>query len=749
MNEATAAAGPSEREPLDLDACAAEPIRVPGGIQPHGVLFITDLDGRNVLHVSDNLEARLGVPLKPGDDLAAQADLAALVGDLRVLEAGETALARTLSVAGKAWHVGAHATAQGIIVEFEDPPASEEHTLAALYPRIRRFMDELAAAREVQAMAEAAVREIRALTGFNRVMLYSFDAEGVGTVLAEDGDGVLPSYLNLRFPAADIPAQARELYKLSRIRLIPTADYEPAALIPAVSPLDGALVDLGRAALRSVSPVHREYMRNMGTLSSMSISIVVEGELWGLISGHSALPRQVNPQVRSACDHLGQILSLQIEAREQARRTSERLRLAEIQTALLARLATADSYAQGLADNPGAWLAVGGGAGAALVNGDTIITAGLAPSEAVIRQIAARLAEGGAREAAIESLAATWPEFAGEADTVSGLLAISISQIHPDYLMWFRPQVVRTVHWAGEPTKAVEIGERLHPRKSFELWKEQVRLQAPPWSPEEVQSARSFRAAIQNFVLRRAEERAALTNRLAETNRELESFSYSISHDLRAPFRHVAGFADLLAERTRDQLDETSRHYLTTIRDSAVTAGRLVDDLLAFSQLGRNAVSHSRVDMNRLVQEVRRALGTGVVEQAIEWRVEPLPSAWGDPAMLRQVLMNLVDNAIKYSAGRDPARISITGAETKDSTVYTVSDNGAGFDMAYAHKLFAVFQRLHRAEEFEGTGIGLALVRRIVERHGGTVSAKGTQGEGASFTFSIPKRPAAPAAEET
>jgi light-regulated signal transduction histidine kinase (bacteriophytochrome) len=568
-------------------------------------------------------------------------------------------------------------------------------------------------------------------------------------VLAEDTDGVLPSYLNLRFPAADIPAQARELYKLSRIRLIPTADYTPAPVIPPLSPIDGQPLDLGRAGLRSVSPVHLEYMRNMGTQSSMSISIVVEGRLWGLVSGHSADARQVNAQVRSVCDHLGQVLSLQIEAREQALRTARSLALREVQTELLARVAAAPDYAAGLARSPEAWQDVGGGVGAALVSGGEVIAVGLAPDPDDIRAIAERLWADRRQEAAIESLAEEWPDLAPIADVASGVLAVSISQLHPNYLMWFRPEVVRTVEWAGEPQKARELGERLHPRKSFALWKEQVRLRALPWAWEEVDSVRAFRGAIQDFVLRRAEERAELTTKLAEINRELESFSYSISHDLRAPFRHVVGFAELLAARAKGGLDATSAHYLASIKDAALSAGRLVDDLLSFSQLGRHSLRHARVDMGRAVAEIRRGLEPGLAGRKVQWIVGPLPPAWGDAAMLRQVLANLIENAVKYAAPRNPAIVEITGEDLPAATSYTVTDNGVGFDMAYAHKLFAVFERLHRAEEFEGTGIGLALVRRIVERHGGTVSAHGALNAGASFTFTLPKRGGADLSGET
>jgi len=338
------------------------------------------------------------------------------------------------------------------------------------------------------------------------------------------------------------------------------------------------------------------------------------------------------------------------------------------------------------------------------VHEDEVISVGLVPDAAQIRDIARRLAAEDRPEAAIESLAEAWPEAAAHADVASGLLAVSISQIHPNYLMWFRPEAVRTVNWAGEPAKARELGDRLHPRKSFQLWKEQVRLRATPWSQEEVESARRFRAAIQNFVLRQAEERAELTNRLAQINAELESFSYSISHDLRAPFRHVVGYAELLADRARGELDDTGRHYLASIRDAGLMAGRLVDDLLAFSQLGRNSLRPQTIDMNRLTADVRRDLRGPGETRRIDWRVGDLPPAWGDAAMIRQVLHNLLSNAVKYSAPRPDARIEVSGEEQDQATVYAVTDNGVGFDMAYVHKLFSVFQRLHRPMSSKGPG---------------------------------------------
>lgn len=736
MNDA-----PLPQDLIDLDDCAAEPIRIPGAIQPHGALLVVDPDTLVSRHASANFGAVTHLNLEPGASLASLTDAGPLVADLRRWrESGETVFLRTIPVGPVVRQVLGHVTPQGLILEFEDPPRAETESLEVLYPRVRNFLGAISSGLTVAAIAEAAAREVRALTGFNRVLFYTFDHKGDGTVLAEDSDGVLPSYRGQRFPAADIPAQARELYRQNRLRLIASSDYQPSPVEPALSPVDGLPLDLSNAALRSVSPVHLEYMRNMGTGSSMSISLLVEGRLWGLISGHSREPKQINAQVRTACDMLGQILSLQIEARERADASAERLELKQVETVLLGRLAVAASFQKGLIDNAEAWMGLTHAGGAAVVTQASVMRVGLTPPEAEIRKLAERLKRNGDDVASIESLAEIWPDAAGYAELASGLLAVSISQLHPDYIIWFRPEVVRTIDWSGDPTKAVEVGaDRLHPRKSFELWREQVHQHSLPWTAAEIESARGFRNAIQDLVLKRAEERAELTSRLERINKELESFSYSISHDLRAPFRHIVGYAELLADRQKN-LDEKSRHYLQSITESALSAGRLVDDLLHFSQLGRATLSLGRVDIRKVVDEVRRSMEPEILSRSIEWRIGELPQAWADGAMIRQVLQNLIENAVKYSGPRDPAIITLEGQESGALTSYTIRDNGVGFDMAYVGKLFGVFQRLHRVEDFEGTGIGLALVKRIIDRHGGTITAKAALGEGASFTFTLPTR---------
>jgi light-regulated signal transduction histidine kinase (bacteriophytochrome) len=725
---------------LDLDACAREPIHLPGAIQPHGALAVAAADDLRLLQYSRNLGAFVGALPCVGQALGEiLGDEAA--GALRQwLDAEPATFLRRSTIGGTVLQVSAHRTAQGVLVELEpEIPGRTGDTPEDVYPRLRRFLERLGPLETIEEILALAAAEIRALTGFDRVLAYRFDDDGDGVVLAEDRNGALPSYLGLRFPASDIPAQARALYLANRVRLIPDAAYEPSPIEPPLSPVDGRPLDLAPAALRSVSPVHLQYMRNMGTAASMSVSLTVDGRLWGLIGCHSAAPWRAPPQIRNACDFLGRLVSIQIDARERAAYAARRIALKSVEATLVAALSRAPGIEEAMAGDGPPWLDLVGADGAALVTPARIVTVGLAPSQDALLDLAAWLGRGGGDDVFVtERLPSLWPPAQSFQDVAGGVIALSISQIHSSYILFFRQEQVRTVRWGGDPRLAARP-DPLSPRRSFEIWREHVRGRCRSWSAAEIDQAKDFRNAVVNVVLRRAEESAVLANQLQRTNAELEAFSYSISHDLRAPFRHIAGYAELLSDRARG-LDETSRHYLASIAEAAVGAGRMVDDLLAFSHLGRTSLKLGVTDMSKLIGEVRIGLDAEVASRHVEWRIGPIPPAWGDPGLLRQVWANLIGNALKYSRDRDPAVVTITGEATPSETRYSVCDNGVGFDMAYAGKLFGVFQRLHRADEFPGTGIGLALVKRIVERHGGSVWAAGELGKGATMTFALPRQ---------
>ena len=231
-------------------------------------------------------------------------------------------------------------------------------------------------------------------------------------------------------------------------------------------------------------------------------------------------------------------------------------------------------------------------------------------------------------------------------------------------------------------------------------------------------------------------------NKVLAANKELESFAYSVSHDLRAPLRHVDGYVNILMEEA-PTLSEQNRRYMAKISDSARQMGVLIDNLLAFSGMGRATLQPAWVETGVLVAEAREELAPEAKGRTIEWQVDPLPKVYVDRSLFKQVWMNLLGNALKYTRQREEAVIAVRCKENGDNYEFSVKDNGAGFDMQYVGKLFGIFQRLHLKEQFEGTGIGLANVRRIVSRHGGSTWAEGELGQGATFYFTLPKSPAA------
>lgn len=253
--------------------------------------------------------------------------------------------------------------------------------------------------------------------------------------------------------------------------------------------------------------------------------------------------------------------------------------------------------------------------------------------------------------------------------------------------------------------------------------------------------ADSTSIAIENVELYTTLERRVLerTARLEDLNRELDAFAYSVSHDLRAPLRHIGGFAELLRAQSAANLDETGRKYLATVVNSAKRMGELIDDLLAFSRLGRAGIAKTAVNLNDLVRQVLDDLRTATAGRKIVWKIAPLPEVSADRSLLQQVFVNLLSNAVKYTGRRDEALIEVGYTDTADAQVVFVRDNGVGFDMRYSEKLFGVFQRLHDASQFEGTGVGLATVQRIIAKHDGRVWAEAVVDRGATFYVSFPK----------
>jgi PAS domain S-box-containing protein len=313
--------------------------------------------------------------------------------------------------------------------------------------------------------------------------------------------------------------------------------------------------------------------------------------------------------------------------------------------------------------------------------------------------------------------------------------------IFPAPLEEINEKVLGTGHWEGELTHTKRDGMQFVVASRWALQRDDA---GKPVAVLETNNDITERKRAEEEIRKlNAELEQRVTERTAElkaTNKELEAFAYSISHDLRAPLRHMAGYAELLQKNASSSLDEKSRRYMTMILESAKRMGDLIDDLLAFSRIGRAEIQKTVVSLEQLVKEALSEVQQETDGRNMDWKIGALPNLYGDRSMLRLALVNLVANAVKFTRKCQQPEIEIGCVDGKENEIVVfIRDNGVGFDMKYVNKLFGVFQRLHRAEEFEGTGIGLATVQRIIHRHGGRVWAEGLVDRGATFYFSVPK----------
>ena len=754
---------------LDLTTCDQEPIHIPGAIQPHGLLLALEVPALRIVQASANAFALLGVRARDllGRGLDEVLEAAGVDTVRRVLAGDDPRIASPIPLRTRAdhgaWSVDGilHRSGDRVVLEFE--PASDMIEQVDLYAHVRGVFGRLQRGEGVVDLCQLVTREMAGLTGFDRVMVYRFDQDDHGHVIAETKRPDLETFLDLHYPASDIPAQARRLYTINRLRLIVDAGYGPTALL-SLDP-DAAPLDLSMSVLRSVSPVHVQYLKNMGVQASMSVSLVVDGRLWGLVICHHMTPRFVPYRLRAAGELLGQTLSWQVAARERAESFERRAAAQATLARLVERLAGSSELASGLVGASDELLGLVDAQGVAVRLHGTWSHVGQTPSdedlERLVPPLAPRLGQGHVATACL----ADWTDEArAYQGLASGALAVSLGPDHGDLLVWFRPEMVQTVNWAGDPRKLATMvnGEaRLTPRGSFALWSEIVRGRALPWQPWQVEAAVDLQRAIVGHVLRRnaeLEERvrertASLTrarddlarqaDELARSNQALERFAYVASHDLQEPLRMVLGYVQLLARRYRGQLDAEADEFISFAVDGTTRMQGLISDLLAYSRIGREERPMAPVDLEDILARTLDDLETTLAETHAVVTHDPLPTVTGHASQLGQLLQNLIANALKFH-GDAPPRVHVTARRAEGAWVVSVSDQGIGVAPDQAEQIFVVFRRLHSRSEYPGSGMGLAISKKIVENHGGAIHVESTPGHGATFVFTLPDPKAPP-----
>jgi light-regulated signal transduction histidine kinase (bacteriophytochrome)/CheY-like chemotaxis protein len=510
---------------VDLTNCDREPIHHLGAIQPFGFLLALSSDWL-IARASANIETFIGVSHaeilgQPVSEILSKAAIHTLRNRLAIIHGPdivERLFGLVLQEGGRAFDVAIHVVEGQVIIEAE--PSQEENHGSSI--SMRTMMGRLDQAQTLETFFREGTRQARALTGFDRVMVYRFDETGSGEVVAEAARPGIGSFLGLHYPASDIPVQARALYLRNLFRIISDVSATPIPVLPERDE-HGRALDLSMSVLRSVSPIHIEYLKNMGVGASLSISIVVDGKLWGLFACHHYSPRLPSFERRSTSELFGQMFASRLESRERRMALDYETKARQIADRLLTSVADNAS----LLDDP-AWLiealanAIPADGIGVWINGRSALS-GLTPSETDFRAMARLLNRSAAGKVfATDNIGSIFPELTKDG-IVAGLLAIPISRSPRDYVVLFRQEIVRSVRWAGDPHKPVEYGPngpRLTPRKSFETWSELVQGRSIPFTPAEYRVADTIRVTLIEVVLRLADE-ASVARQQASERQEL------------------------------------------------------------------------------------------------------------------------------------------------------------------------------------------------------------------------------------
>ncbi|TAE58266.1 MAG: GAF domain-containing protein [Nostocales cyanobacterium] len=736
---------------ININSLKEAPIHLSSEIQPYGILLVLEESELKIIQTSKNTLNVFGIP--PEQMIEKKLENILDPYQLEKIQAGLAERNLDFINPTKIWikkrgdeytvfDAIFHRNSEGfLILELEPAISHENIPFLSFYHLARASINRLENTKNLQEFCQIIVQEVWKVTGFDRVMLYKFNDDGHGSVVAEEKIPELEPYLGLHYPESDIPKPARKLFISNSIRLIPDSQIEPVEIFPTNNPLTDHPTDLTKSSLRSPAKCHIEYLHNMGVGASLTISLMKDQKLWGLIACHHQTPKYISYELRKACEFLGRLIFSEISAREETEDYDYRMNLTYIQTELVDYMSQEDNFIDGLVKKQPNLLDLTSATGAVVCFGGNYTLIGNTPKEEELNYLIEWLKKNVEDEVFYtDSLASLYPDAISFKNVASGLLAIPISQ--RNYVLWFRPEVIQTVNWGGDPNKAFEINQskgdvKLCPRKSFELWKETVKLTSLPWQYVEIKAALELRKAIINIVLRQADELAQLAQDLERSNAELKKFAYVASHDLQEPLNQVANYVQLLEMRYNAKLDEDAKEFINFAVEGVSLMQTLIDDVLAYSKVDTQAIAFQVTEVETALEKALSNLRNRISETHTTITHDPLPAIMADGTQIMQLFLNLIGNAIKFRS-YEPPQIHIGAERLEDDWLFSVRDNGIGIDPQFSDRIFIIFQRLHTRDEYPGTGMGLAICKKIIECHRGKIWVESQLGQGATFYFTIP-----------
>jgi light-regulated signal transduction histidine kinase (bacteriophytochrome) len=739
------------RHKVNLENCASEPIHIPGSIQPHGFLLGLGPAGQTIDFCSGNVEdftrfryeQLLG---KRFESVFGEAP-ATLLNDYISSLDQSFAAPLEIELAGTVFTVTIQPGAGVHLAEFE-PVVSENMAMSDIYQQTKQFTSYIQKVSTLQGLCQLVAVETKSLTGYDRVLIYRFDNDYNGEVIAESkNDGDEP-FLGLHYPHTDIPAQARELYIKNLLRLIVNVDYVPVPIYT-IDDAEGKVLDMSHSTLRSVSPIHVQYLKNMGVAATLTISLMFENRLWGLIACHHNSPKYISRGTRIAAQLQGHFLTSQISVRQLAEEFEVQKKVNQALDQLLDRVFSVESISLETLIVQQQLLTLTNAASVIILVDEKLYTYGSVPSEVEIKKLASWLNTYNSPTGFNTSnLASVYPDAAKWCPSCSGIISHSLGSGLNNCIIWCRPEALQEVHWAGNLLKNNPFpSKELTPRRSFELWKEIKKCESTAWEKPELIAAANFVNALQKhvhmmFLAKEELKQRKLSEKLKEANAELENLNWIGSHDLNEPLRKIQLFASRILD------EDHSGNYamiMNSVRKMSESANRmqlLISDILSYSRISHFEESFSKVSMNDIVKSVVEELSFELIDKQATVEYSDLPDVKGIAFLLQQIFSNLIRNSLKFSKPGVIPHITISPFEHTHYNDYygiVVKDNGIGFDNLYKESIFKVFTRLHNANAYSGSGVGLALCRKIMKTHNGFMTAEGKAGTGAEFYLYFPK----------
>jgi len=502
-----------------------------------------------------------------------------------------------------------------------------------------------------------------------------------------------------------------------------------------------APLDLTHSVLRAVSPTHIQYLKNMGVEASFSISLISHGELWGLVACHNCSPKFIDYKAREASKLIGQILSPALEYRLGEEDSDKFALLNQSVNTLIKHVDKESDIVSALTANTVNINDVCSSSGAVLVFDNKITSIGVTPNNDEVKEIVEWVINN-SQDMVFYSdrFPAIYPAAEKYSDLASGVFACILSRELSEMILFFKPEQKQSIYWAINPEKAVVAANdgalKFAPRQSFDKWTEIVRHTSKKWSRGEIAALISLREQVIYQINRKANEIRQLNERLKMAYEELDTFSFTVSHDLRTPLSSIKSYTELLL-LTNESLDDNAKKILERMNTCADKMALLIKEILNYSSYARNEIKLEKIEVRQLIEEIKTDIYESLQPQNLEFIIGDAPDIAGDAVMIGQVFSNLLNNAVKYSSKSGKAVVKVEGYVSENETIYTVADNGIGIDIKYHNRVFELFKRMDNVKDYEGTGVGLAIVKRIMDKHKGRIWFESQLGKGTIFYISF------------